>query len=63
MPLLNILVILIVVGFLLWVVNRLIPMQRAIKSMLNVVVIICVALWLLNVFGILHSISRIRVGH
>jgi hypothetical protein len=63
MPLLNILIVLIVVGFLLWVVNRLIPMQRAIKSMLNVVVIICVALWLLNAFGILHSISRIRVGH
>ena len=55
--------VLIVVGFLLWLVNRIIPMQGTIKSILNAVVIICVAVWLLNVFGILHSISRIRVGH
>jgi hypothetical protein len=63
MPLLQILIVLIVVGFLLWLVNRFIPMQRTMKSMLNVVAIICVALWLLNVFGVLHSLSRIRVGH
>ena len=63
MPLLQVLIVLIVVGFLLWLVNRFIPMQRTMKSMLNVVAVICVALWLLNVFGILHSLSRIRVGH
>ena len=63
MPLLQILIVLIVVGFLLWLVNHLIPMQNTIKSILNAVVIICVALWLLNVFGVLHSISRIRIGH
>ncbi|HXB20328.1 MAG TPA: Thivi_2564 family membrane protein [Candidatus Solibacter sp.] len=63
MPLLQVLIVLIVVGFLLWLVNRFIPMQRTMKSMLNVVAIICVSLWLLNVFGVLHSLSRIRVGH
>jgi hypothetical protein len=63
MPLLNIVIILIVVGFLLWLVNRLVPMQRTMKSILNVVVVVCVAFWLLNVFGIVHSLSRVRVGH
>ena len=63
MPLLQAVEILVVVGVLLWLVNRIIPMQGTIKSILNAVVIICVAVWLLNVFGILHSISRIRVGH
>jgi hypothetical protein len=63
MPLLQILLVLIVVGFLLWVVNRIIPMQRTMKSILNVVVVVCVSLWLLNAFGVLHSLSRIRVGH
>jgi hypothetical protein len=29
---------------------------------LNAVVVICVVLWLLNVFGLFHSLSRIRVG-
>jgi hypothetical protein len=62
MPLLQILMVLIVVGVLLWLVNRFIPMQGTIKSILNAVVIICVVLWLLNVFGLFHSLSRIRVG-
>jgi hypothetical protein len=62
MPLVQVVIVLVVVGFLLWLVNRLIPMQSTIKSILNAVVVICVALWLLNVFGVLHSISKIRVG-
>jgi len=62
MPLLQILVVLIVVGVLLWLINRFVPMQGTIKSILNAVVIICVVLWLLNVFGIFHSLSRIHVG-
>jgi len=63
MPLLNILLALIVVGFLLWLVNRFIPMAAgSIKSILNGVVVIGVVLWLLSVFGIFHSLSRIRVG-
>jgi hypothetical protein len=62
MPLVQILVTLIVVGVLLWLVNRFIPMQDTIKSILNGVVVIAVVLWLLNVFGVFHSISRIHVG-
>jgi hypothetical protein len=62
MPLMQILIALIVVGVLLWLVNRFIPMQGSIKSILNVVVIICVVLWLLNAFGVFHSFSRIHVG-
>ncbi|HVB34374.1 MAG TPA: Thivi_2564 family membrane protein [Patescibacteria group bacterium] len=62
MPLLNIVVTLIVVGVLLWLVNRFIPMAGSIKSILNVVVVICVVLWLLNVFGLFHSLSHIRAG-
>jgi hypothetical protein len=62
MPLLQVMVVLIVVGVLLWLVNRFIPMQGTIKSILNAVVVIVVVLWLLNVFGFLHSLSRIRIG-
>lgn len=61
MPLINVFVVLIVVGVLLWLVNRFIPMAGSIKSILNVVVIICVVLWLLNVFGFLHSLSRMHM--
>jgi hypothetical protein len=61
MPLLQLLVVLVVVGVLLWLVN-LIPMQGTIKSILNAVVVIAVVLWLLNIFGLFHSLSHIRVG-
>jgi hypothetical protein len=62
MPLLQILIVLIVVGVLLWLVNRFLPMQGTIKSILNAVVVIVVVLWLLNIFGLFHSIPRIHVG-
>ncbi len=62
MPLIQLVFVLIVVGVLLWLVNRFIPMANSIKSILNAVVVICVVLWLLNVFGLFHSLSRIRVG-
>jgi Flp pilus assembly protein TadB len=62
MPLIQLLEVLIVVGVLLWLVNRFIPMQSSIKSILNGVVVIAVVLWLLNVFGLFHSLSHIRVG-
>ena len=62
MPLLQIVIALIVVGVLLWLVNRFIPMQATIKSIVNAVVVIAVVVWLLNVFGLFTSLSRIHVG-
>jgi hypothetical protein len=62
MPLIQVVFTLIVVGVLLWLVNRFIPMQSSIKSILNGVVVIVVVLWLLNVFGLFHSLSRLHVG-
>jgi hypothetical protein len=62
MPLINVVITLIVVGVLLWLINRFIPMAGSIKSILNAVVVICVVLWLLNVFGLFASVSRIHVG-
>jgi thiol:disulfide interchange protein len=62
MPLIQILLALIVVGVLLWLVNRFIPMQGSIKSILNGVVVIAVVLWLLNIFGLFHSLPHIRIG-
>lgn len=60
MPIINVVLVLIVVGVLLWLVNRYIPMASSIKNILNIVVVIAVVLWLLNVFGILGSLYNIR---
>ncbi len=62
MPLLQMVEVLVVVGVLLWLVNRFIPMQGSIKSILNGVVVIAVVLWILNVTGLFHSFSNIHVG-
>lgn len=62
MPLLQVLVALIVVGFLLWLVNRFIPMAGPIKAILNAIVVIAVVLWLLNGFGYLGSFPNIHMG-
>jgi hypothetical protein len=62
MPLIQVVVVLIVVGVLLWLVNRFIPMAGSIKTILNAVVVIAVILWLLNVFGIFSYLSTIHVG-
>lgn len=61
MPLVQVLLVLIVVGVLLWLVNNFIPMAGSIKSILNAVVVICVVVWLLNVFGLMSSIYHLHV--
>jgi predicted membrane protein len=55
MPLINVVLTLIVVGVLLWLINRFIPMQGTIKGILNLVVVIAVIIWLLYGFGIISS--------
>jgi hypothetical protein len=62
MPLINIVVVLIVVGVLLWLVNTYLPMDGKIKSILNAVVVIAVVLWLLQAFGVLGSLGTVHVG-
>jgi cytochrome c oxidase assembly factor CtaG len=62
MPLVTVVVILAVVGLLLWLVNRFIPMQGQIKGILNGVVVIAVVLWLLKITGLFDSFSQFHIG-
>ena len=62
MPLIHVVIVLVVVGVLLWLVNTYLPMDAKIKKILNIVVVIAVVIWLLSVFGIIGSLSGIRVG-
>jgi hypothetical protein len=61
MPLINLIITLIVVGVLLWLVNTYIPMDGKIKKILNIVVVICVVVWLPYAFGVLNHSGDIRV--
>lgn len=62
MTLIQLVIMLVVVGVILWVVNNYIPMSPAIKKILNIVVIVAVVLFLLSTFGILGTTSRLRIG-
>jgi hypothetical protein len=62
MPLTNLIVALIVIGVLLYLVNNYIPMDSKIKQILNVVIVIAVVVWLLQVFGLMGSLNNVRVG-
>ena len=57
MSLLNIVLILIIVGILLWLINRFIPMDYKIKMILNVVVVIAVIIWLIRGSGLLGGVD------
>ncbi|MGA7981035.1 MAG: Thivi_2564 family membrane protein [Chromatiaceae bacterium] len=62
MPLISLIVTLVVVGIILWLINNYLPIDGTIKKILNVVVVIVVILWLLTVFGVLGSLSSVRIG-
>jgi hypothetical protein len=60
MPLINIVVVLIVVGVVLWLINSFIPMASSIKSILNIVVVIAVGVWVLKAVGMWGRITSYR---
>ena len=62
MPLIQLVIVLVVFGVLLWAINTFIPMEGNIKKILNVVVIVVVVLFVLSAFGLLGPLQRMRVG-
>ncbi len=63
MSLITVVLTIAVVGILLWLINRYIPMQGQIKGILNGVVVIVLVLWLLKIFGMFQYLSQFHVGH
>jgi hypothetical protein len=61
MTLVQIAVVLVVIGVVMWLINTYIPMMGAIKSLLNLVVIVVVVIWLLQIFGIIGPIPGVRI--
>ena len=62
MPLIQLVIVLVVFGVVLWAINTFIPMEGNIKKILNVVVIVAVVLFVLGAFGLLGPLQRMRVG-
>lgn len=62
MSLITLVIVLVVLGVILWAINAYIPMDATIKKILNGVVVLIAILFVLSAFGILDSLSGIRVG-
>lgn len=65
MPIIQLLIVLMVIGVLLWLLNTYVPMDGKIKTIINAVIVIAVVLWLLSVFGLFDSfghVGRVRIG-
>jgi hypothetical protein len=62
MPLINIVLALIVVGVVLGLINRFIPMASSIKTILNVVVVVAVGVWVLQMTGLWGTVTSFRIG-
>jgi len=54
--LLNLFANIIVFGLVLWIVNIYIPMPMGIKNLLNLLVTIVLILYILQYFGVIHTI-------
>lgn len=56
MNLLNLIVLIIVIGMLLWGVNAFIPMAPLIKSALNFLILVVVVIYILQFFGLIKTL-------
>ncbi|MDP3269309.1 MAG: Thivi_2564 family membrane protein [Legionella sp.] len=54
--LLNLIALIVVFGVVLWLINAFVPMPAAIKSLLNVLVLIVLIIYILQFFDIIHTI-------
>lgn len=62
MPLTTVLITIVAAGVLLWLVNRFIPMQHQIKSLLNGLVVVVLVLWIANLYGLFDHLHQFHVG-
>jgi hypothetical protein len=62
MPLIQLIVVLLVIGVLLYVVESLLPIDPAIKNIIRIIILLAVVIWLLSLVGLLPG-GNVRVGH
>lgn len=56
----EVIVLLTVVGVVLFLVNQYVPMAPPFKIVINVLVVLCLCIWLLEVFGVTHLRLHLR---
>lgn len=63
MPLISVVITLLIVGVLLWLFETYIPLNAQIKKIIQVIILIAVVLWLLQLAGVLATVGTIPFPH
>lgn len=62
--LLNLIALIVIIGVVMWLINTYIPMPPAIKSILNILVVILLIVYILQFFGLIKPVfPTIRIFH
>ena len=61
MGLIQLVIVLVVVGVILWLVQTYIPLPPPFKAIITIIVVLFVCIWLLQVIGLLGSGPFLRV--
>ncbi len=61
MSLINLVIVLALVGFLLWLIVNFIPMPAPVQKIIIAVVVVFVVLWLLQGFGVITGFENLRL--
>jgi len=61
MPILYLILLLAILGVVMYLINKYIPMDEPYKKLLNIVVIIAVVIWLLREFGVFGYLRDVSV--
>jgi len=61
MPILYLILLLAILGVVMYLINKYVPMDEPYKKLLNIVVIIAVIIWLLREFGVFGYLRDVTV--
>ncbi len=61
MPLMTLIVALAATGIILYCINRFVPMDAKVKTILNIVVIVVLVLVVIDAFGVFDAMRGVRV--
>lgn len=61
MSLLTLIIAICVVGVVLWAINKFVPMEANVKSILNIAVVLILVVYLIEKSGLLGQLSTIHI--
>jgi len=61
MPLITIIIALVAVGIILYLIEKYLPISPTIKRLIQIVVVVVLVLWLMDVFGLMDALKAIKV--